>query len=130
MKIKVLELPLWVSNDLDMDCSSGTLDREFDKIEPLFNRDGYYLINNKYIVIECTGRAWECKNQEGSVRAFYWELEDAEYEGINILSKAESDAIYTLMKIKLASEKQISIFRRDYSRRANNLTMKRMRDTF
>lgn len=129
MKIKVLELPLWVSNDLDMDWSSGTLEREFDKIKPLFNRDGYYLIDNKYIVIECTGRAWKCKNQEGSVQAFYWELEDAEYRGINILSKAESDAIYTLMKIKLASENQISIFRRDYSRRANNLRMKRMRDT-
>jgi hypothetical protein len=126
MKIKVLELPLWVSNNLDMDRSSGTLEVGFNEIEPLFNRDGYYLIDNKYIVIEYAGRAWERKNEESSVRAFYWELEDAEYEGINILSKAESDAIYTLMKIKLASEKQISIFQRDYSRRAKNLRRKRM----
>jgi hypothetical protein len=44
------------------------------------------------------------------VKAFYWELEDAEHGGINILSKNESDAIYTLMKVGLATkERNISI---------------------
>jgi hypothetical protein len=51
MKIKVLELPLWVSNNLDMDRSSGTLEVGFNEIEPLFNRDGYYLIDNKCLII-------------------------------------------------------------------------------
>lgn len=90
---------------------------EFDEIEPVFRRDGYYLIDNKYVVVEYQGFAWRCKDEQNSVRAFRWELEDAEYEGINILSKEQSDAIYTLMKTNLASEMQEYIFRRDYGKR-------------
>ena len=113
MKIKVLECPLWVKHAY----TSSHIKMEFDEIEPVFRRDGYYLIDNKYVVVEYQGFAWRCKNEQNSVRAFRWELEDAEYKGINILSKEQSDAIYTLMKINLASEMQEDIFRRDYGKR-------------
>ena len=117
MKIKVLECPLWVQNEFILEKSFSCLKVEFDKIEPLFHRDGYYLIDNKYVVVEYQGFAWKCKDTQNSVRAFRWELEDAEYEDINILSKEQSDAIYTLMKTNLASEMQRHIFARDYAKR-------------
>lgn len=117
MKIKVLECPLWVQNNLNSENSFDCLKIEFDEIEPLFHRDGYYLIDNKYVVVEYQGFAWKCKDAQNSVRAFRWELEDAEYEDINILSKEQSDAIYTLMKTNLASEMQRHIFARDYAKK-------------
>ena len=117
MKIKVLECPLWVQNEFILEKSFSRLKKGFDKIEPLFHRDGYYLIDNKYVVVEYQGFAWKCKDAQNSVRAFRWELEDAEYEDINILSKEQSDAIYTLMKTNLASEMQRSIFARDYAKK-------------
>lgn len=118
MKIKVLECPLWVKHEFKREFSTGCLTWECDEIEPIFHRDGYYLIDNKYVVFEYQGTAWRCKdNEEGSVRAFRWELEDAEYDDINMLSKEQSDAILTLMKVDLASEKQKHLFRRHYAQK-------------
>lgn len=117
MKIKVLECPLWVKHEFIREFSTGCLTRECDEIDPLFHRDGYYLIDNQYVVIEYQGTAWRCKDDEGSKRAFLRELEDAEYDDINMLTKEQSDAILTLMKIKLASERQFYLFSRDLSQK-------------
>lgn len=117
MKIKVLECPLWVKHEFILDKSFSCLKVEFDEIEPLFHRDGYYLIDNNYVVVEYAGFAWKCRDEQNSVRSFRWELEDAEYEDINILSKEQSDAIYILMKTNLESEMQRNIFRRDYGKK-------------
>jgi hypothetical protein len=113
MKLKVLECPLWVKFEFDEEHCSGVLRKEFDNIEPLFYRDGYYLLRNKYVLIEYQGTAWICKEDKYPARAFRWELEDAEYDDINLLSKEQSDAIFTLMKHDLASEKQENLFFRD-----------------
>jgi hypothetical protein len=132
MKIKVLECPLWIKHKFSSRYSSSYLKFEFDEIEPLFHRDGYYLIDNKYVVVEYQGFAWKCKDTQNSVRAFRWELEDAEYEDINILSKEQSDAIFTLMKINLASEMQKNIFGRDYTKKHSkkfSFKLKKMEDT-
>ena len=118
MKIKVLECPLWVKHEFKREFSTGSLTWNCDEIEPIFHRNGYYLIDNKYVVIEYQGTAWKCKDDENSKRAFRWELEDAEYDDINMLSKEQSDAILTLMKIKLASERQLHLFRRDLSQKS------------
>jgi hypothetical protein len=119
MKIKVLECPLWVQHKFIEGYSSDALVWNCDEIEPMFHRDGYYLIDNKYVVIEYNNRAWRCKDDESSKRAFCWELEDAEYDDINMLSKEQSDAILTLMKIGLASEKQRHMFGRHLSQKSS-----------
>ena len=126
MKIKVLECPLWVQSDDNY--NEEILHYSFDEIEPLFNRNGHYLINNKNVIIEYRGRAWKSKNQKGSVEAFYWELEDVVYDGINILSKTESDAIFTLMKVGLANKEQEYLYRKDYSNRKRKLENYQWRD--
>lgn len=117
VKIKVLKCPLWIRNGR----YPISFKFEFDEIEPLFRRDGYYLINNKHVIIEYQGTAWKSKNDELSVRTFYWEFERAEYEGINILSKEQSDAIYTLMKIKLESVNQRDLFQKDFSKKSSKI---------
>lgn len=122
IKIKVLECPLWIQGD-------DNLHYSFDEIEPLFNRNGHYLINNKNVIIEYNGKAWQSKDHKSHVKAFYWELEDAEHGGINILSKNESDAIYTLMKVGLATKEQEYLYRKDYSNRKRKLENLQWQDT-
>jgi len=119
MKIKVLECPLWVKLERNQEYSTGCLEWSFDPIDPLFHRDGYYLIDNEYVVIECQGTAWKCKNNANSKRAFLWELEDAEFDDINMLSKKQSDAISTLLKCNLATVKQEHVFDRDLRQKAS-----------
>ena len=123
MKIKVLECPIWVQ--LNDEYTKKNLEYSFTEIKPLFNRNGYYFVENykgiyRSIIVEYNGKAYS-NNEEKSIEVFYWELEKSEYEGINILSKEQSDAIKTLMKINLASKEQKAIYREDYSKRYRKL---------
>ena len=135
MKIKVLECPIWVQ--LNDDYAEENLKHSFTEIKPLFNRNGYYFVENykgiyRSIIIEYNGKAYS-NNEEKSIEAFYWELGESEYEGINILSKEQSDAIKTLMKVNLTSKEQEAIYREDYSKRYRKLSNfrwnKKWRDT-
>jgi hypothetical protein len=105
----------------DDDWKKESLEYGFDEIVPVFNRDGWYLISNKRVIIEYNGKAWTHKKQEGSIQSFHWELGQVEYEGVNILSKDQSDAIFTLMKVGLATEYQRNLYREDYGRRHRKL---------
>ena len=123
MKIKVLECPIWVQ--LNDEYAKKNLEYSFNEIEPLFNRNGYYFVENykgiyRSIIVEYNGKAYS-NNEDKSIELFYWELEKSEYEEINILSKEQSDAIKTLMKINLASKEQKAIYREDYSKRYHKL---------
>jgi hypothetical protein len=62
IKIKVLECPLWIQDD-------DNLHYSFDGSEPLFNRNGHYLINNKNVIIEYNGKAWQAKDHKSQVKA-------------------------------------------------------------
>ena len=113
MRIKRLDCPSWVQNGSDP--AMDTLYSRFTPVAPRFFRDGYYLIGS-VVLIEFNGMAWQIES-ESSVRAFKWDLEDAEYEGVNILSREQSKAIRSLIKVGLESDHQFHLLQLDCGKR-------------
>jgi hypothetical protein len=113
MRIKRLDCPAWVQSGSEL--AIDTLISRFSPVQPRFFRDGYYLIGS-VVLIEFNGQAWQVES-ESSVRAFKWALEDAEHEGVNILSREQSQAIFNLRKVGLASDYQFHLLQRDFTKR-------------
>ena len=127
VKIKVLECPKWIKSEMIV-ATKETLETYFDEIEPLFHRNGRYLLNNKNVIIEYGGKAWKSNRPEESVLQFYKDLAVAEYSKVNMLSRDQLNAIRLLMKIGLASEKQISVYNATNSRKkAKSVRLKLMK---
>lgn len=118
MKIKRLDPPAWVENYFS-DRNDESIVHSFISVEPRFHRNGYYLVDGT-VLIEYNGTAM-CSKTEGSVRAFKRDFQEAEYEGINILSRDQRLAIWTLFKTGLVTDAQFSLAQNDYSRRKLNL---------
>lgn len=127
MKIKRLDCPHYAeelhSSYDECDDDTVSLRSDYTRVFPMFHSDGTYLVNG-VVRYEYKGEAWEPKNQELARGVFDYDMEDAEYKGVNILSKEQSDAIQTLVKVGLATDEQFRLFQRDYSKRV------RARDTF
>jgi hypothetical protein len=115
VRFKVLECPKWIKSN-HFSCKE-TLERNYYRDNPLFYRDGLYLLNNSNILIEYDGKAWAPKDQESSIRQFHRDLKWTEYEGVHILSYDQINAIRTLLKVGIASDKQMEMYSAEYSRR-------------
>ena len=127
VKIKVLECPKWIKSEMIV-ATKETLETYFDEIEPLFHRNGRYLLNNKNVIIEYGGKAWKSNRPEESVIQFHKDLIEDEYDKVNMLSRDQINAIQVLMKIGLASEKQMSVYNATNSRKkAKSVRLKLMK---
>lgn len=125
MKIKRLDCPLFVEelhSDYEWadDYDTIHMRSEYTRVFPMFHSNGYYLVNG-VVRYEYNGEAWEPKNQKSARELFDYELQEAEYKDVNILSKEQSNAIQTLVKIGLATDEQFRLFQEDYSKRARAL---------
>lgn len=88
----------------------------YDKVEPLFHSDGYYLVDG-VVRFEYQGEAFVPKRQDCARDVFDWDFQRAEYEDVNILSYEQSKAIETLRKVGLATDEQVRLLGRDYTNR-------------
>jgi hypothetical protein len=110
MKIKVLECPRYVKSNF----YSIQLDNYWMEIEPIFYREGRYLVNNQKIIIEFGGKAWQSTREEVISNFF----EDLRYSrDITILSHEQAQAILVLMRAGLATTEQASLYSKDYIRK-------------
>lgn len=125
MKIKRLDCPPFVEElHSSYDVENSRYDAEYlelmrndyEKAEPLFHSDGYYLVSG-VVRFEYQGEAFIPKRQKAARFAFNYDFEKAEFEDVNILSQDQSRAIETLMKVGLATDEQFRLLQRDYSKR-------------
>lgn len=114
MRIKRLDLfPMWgsLSYPDEFEALDEQMELEgFQKINPLFKRNGWYLINNFISVIEADGNAWITFNDR-IINSFKETLKDAHH---NKLSAEIVKAFEVLNKANLLSEKQKELINRDY----------------
>lgn len=101
-RYKVLPLPFPFTQEKDFweECV-----REEDSMQPVFNRDGYYL--DRYMRqpwLEIDGKAWLYGNRQG------FEYDLAVSKGNNWLEQHVIDAIRVLIVNKLASQKLKKIY--------------------
>lgn len=118
LKVKVLECPKWLR--IDMPPFKRDLANNYLEVEPIFNRDGRYLVSRgcfEQVIYEHDDKAWIHKNQPESVRIFKEDLNWAEYQKVNILTRDQSKAIAVLIKTGLVSEPQLTVYRKDSIRR-------------
>jgi hypothetical protein len=119
-KYKKLSLTFPFNHDIDFwfDCVGGP-------IEPVFNKDGYYL----EIIDKKTSRTWIEKNGEAylyDTRA-YFEYQVLTNEGNNLLDKDIMDALKLLIERRLASKEQRELYYFQDSREACRKTYRNAR---
>ena len=145
MKIKRLDCPKFVKklyssylknlpisesagiNNLRVALNASRRD-EVNSVKAKFHSDGWYLVNG-VVRYEYNKEAWEPVDQEYAIKAFNIRLKQLLHGDVNILSKEESNAIQTLIKTGLASDKQIQLFQRDKYQRLIKSTKHRTRVT-